>query len=50
MWLKVTLFESILGGLRLGNPIQMSNEKNLGCLFDIRDYTTQFYGDHNKPS
>ena len=27
----------------------MSNEKNLGWLFDIGDYTTQFYRDYNKP-
>ena len=24
---------------------QLSNEKNLGWLFDIGDYTTQLYGD-----
>ena len=27
----------------------LSNEKNLGCLFDIEDYTTLLYGDYNKP-
>ena len=29
--------------------VLMSNEKNLGWLFDIGDYTTQLYGDNNKP-
>ena len=32
----------------LPNP-QLSNEKNLGWLFDIGDYTTQLYRDINKP-
>ena len=27
----------------------LSNEKNLGWLFDIGDYTTQLYRDYNKP-
>ena len=27
---------------------QLSNEKNLGWLFDRGDYTTQIYGDYNK--
>ena len=30
-------------------PFQLSNEKNPGCLGDIGDYTTQLYGDYNKP-
>ena len=29
--------------------IDMSNEKNPGCLGCIGDYTTQFYGDFNTP-
>ena len=28
---------------------QLSNEKNPRWLFYIRDYTTQLYGDYNKP-
>ena len=28
---------------------QLSHEKNPGCLGDIGDYTTQLYGDYNKP-
>ena len=28
---------------------KMSNEKNPGWLFYIRDYTTQLYRDYNKP-
>ena len=28
---------------------QLSNEKNPGCLWYIGDYTTQLYGDCNKP-
>ena len=27
----------------------LSNEKNPGCLGYIGDYTTQLYGDYNKP-
>ena len=27
----------------------VSNDKNPGWLFDIGDYTTQLYGDYNKP-
>ena len=27
----------------------MSNEKNLGCLWYIGDYTTQLFRDYNKP-
>ena len=27
----------------------LSNEKNLGWLFDMEDYTTQLYGDYNEP-
>ena len=27
----------------------MSSVENPGCLFDIGDYTTQLYGDYNKP-
>ena len=27
----------------------MSNEKSPGWLFDIRDYTTQFYRDYDEP-
>ena len=29
--------------------IDMNNEKNPGCLGYIGDYTTQLYGDYNKP-
>ena len=29
--------------------VQMSNEKNLGWLGYIGDYTTQLYRDYNKP-
>ena len=29
--------------------LQMSNEKNPCCLGCIGDYTTQIYGDFNKP-
>ena len=28
--------------------IELSNEKNLGCLGYVEDYTTQLYRDHNK--
>ena len=28
---------------------QMSSVENPGWLFDIGDYTTQLYGDYNKP-
>ena len=31
------------------NEIHLSNEKNPGCLGCIGDYTTQLYGDYNKP-
>ena len=30
-------------------PIQMSNEKNPGCLGYIGDFTAQLYGDYHKP-
>ena len=29
--------------------VQVSNEKNPGCLGYIEDYTAQLYGDYNKP-
>ena len=41
-------FYCILGGPGV-DRIYMSNDKNLGWLFDIGDYTTQLYGDYNKP-
>ena len=33
---------------RIANT-HLSNEKNLGYLLYIGDYTTQLYGDYNKP-
>ena len=33
----------------LSHQLHMSNEKNLGCLGYIGDYTTQLYGDCKKP-
>ena len=38
---------SIAGGTT--QSLQMSNEKNPGCLVYIGDYTTQLYRDSNKP-
>ena len=40
--------------LNLDRPVErrkkhLSNEKNPGCLGCIGDYTTQLYGDFNKP-
>ena len=42
--LRRCIFEAIGSNL----VTQVSNEKNLGCLFDIGDYTTQLYGNFNK--
>ena len=33
----------------LGVEVEVSNEKNLVWLGYIGDYTTQLYGDYNKP-
>ena len=35
--------------LERGWELQVSNEKNPGCLGYIGDYTAQLYGDYNKP-
>ena len=35
--------------IRCFHPHQMSSVQNPGWLFDIGDYTTQLYGDYNKP-
>ena len=35
--------------MRLFTMAQMSSVENPGWLFDIGDYTTQLYGDYNKP-
>ena len=38
---------AILASLSQNDPRHnMSNEKKLGWLFDLRDYTTQLYGDY----
>ena len=36
-------------GTRDELKLKLSNEKDLGWLFDIGDYTAQLYGDYNKP-
>ena len=33
----------------IGPKKHLSNDKNPGWLFDIGDYTTQLYGDHDQP-
>ena len=36
--------------MMLGGPaVDLSNEKDSGCLGCIGDYTTQLYGDFKKP-
>ena len=37
------------GGLNIRIHTGMSHETTLRCLGYIGDYTTQFYGDYNKP-
>ena len=37
------------GELQKPRSIDLSNEKNPGCLGNIGDYTAQLYGDYNKP-
>ena len=40
-----------LGKLKRPQPtsLNVSNEKDIGWLFDIGDCTTQLYGDYNNP-
>ena len=44
-----TISPPIPGEMIQLNIFQMSNEKNPGYLLYIGDYTTQLYGDYNKP-
>ena len=37
------------GNLQHPIKVHLSNDKNPGCLGFIGDYTTQLYGDYNKP-
>ena len=35
--------------MSINDIIEVSSVENPGWLFDIGDYTTQLYGDYNKP-
>ena len=48
-WERLQCFGSLNQNFLKKLAGHLSNEKNLGWLFDIGDYTTQLYGDYDKP-